>query len=125
MPIYCTQCGKESVDDARFCSACGRPLKPGATPYNQPGEPGNVSGSSFSGSTFRTLMRPRVGRKIAGVCQGLANHYGWDVTIVRVVMVLLAIVGFPIGLIVYGLVWLMAPEEAFALPSSTTYVNQP
>ncbi len=118
MPIYCSQCGKESVDDANFCSACGRPLKAGATAYSQ----GNSAGV-FSGFSFRTLVRPRTGRKVAGVCQGLANHYGWDVTVVRIVMVLLAILGFPIGLIIYGLVWLIAPEEALALPS-TTYVGQ-
>ena len=118
MAIYCSQCGKESADEANFCSACGRPLAPGAAAYGQ----GNGVGV-FSGSVFRTLVRPRTGRKVAGVCQGLANHYGWDVTVVRIVMVLLAILGFPIGLIVYGLVWLIAPEEPLALPS-TTYVNQ-
>ncbi len=118
MPIYCSQCGKESDDEANFCSACGRPLTPAATAYNQ-----GRSGGVFSGSVFRTLVRPRTGRKVAGVCQGLANHYGWDVTVVRIVMVLLAIVGFPIGLIVYGLVWLVVPEEALALPPAT-YVNQ-
>lgn len=117
MPIYCSQCGKESVEDARFCSACGRPLAPGATAYG-------AGPGVFSGSVFRTLMRPRAGRKVAGVCQGLANHYGWDVTVVRIVMVLVAIFGFPIGLIVYALVWLIAPEEALSLPASASYVNQ-
>jgi phage shock protein C len=116
MAMYCAQCGKESQEDARFCSACGRQFSPEGSgytqgAYRQPAPP------------LGTLRRPRMGRKIAGVCQGIANHYGWDVSVVRVVMLLLAIAGFPIGLIVYGLVWLIAPEEPLALPSAT-YVSQ-
>lgn len=117
MPVYCSQCGKESVEDANFCSACGRALKGGATDWRQ----GNLG--VFSGSIFRTMVRPRVGRKVAGVCQGLANHYGWNVTVVRILTVLLAVLGFPLGLIFYGLIWLIAPEESLALPS-TAYAGQ-
>jgi len=116
MAIFCAQCGKESATDARFCSACGRPLTPEAAAYAP------AAGSVFSTSAFRTLVRPRQGRKISGVCQGLANHYAWDVTVVRIVMVLLAVLAFPIGLIVYCAIALIAPEEALTLPS-TTYVS--
>ena len=116
MAMYCAHCGKEGQADARFCSACGRPF--------------GVEGASYGQGSYREsapplgmLRRPRAGRKIAGVCQGIANHYGWDVSVVRIVMLLLAIAGFPIGLIIYGLVWLIAPEEPMALPSAT-YVSQ-
>jgi phage shock protein C len=64
------------------------------------------------------LTRPRAGRKIAGVCQGLANQYGWDITWTRVITVLLAVLVFPIGLLMYGLFWLIMPEEP--LPVATT-----
>ena len=50
------------------------------------------------------LTRPRAGRKLAGVCQGLANQYSWDVTLTRVIAVLLAVLVFPVGLLAYGLV---------------------
>ena len=30
-------------------------------------------------------------KKIAGVCGGIAEHFGWDVTIVRIVYLLAAI----------------------------------
>jgi phage shock protein PspC (stress-responsive transcriptional regulator) len=53
------------------------------------------------------------------VCQGLANQYGWDVTLTRVIAVVLAIMVFPIGLIAYGLLWLMMPEEQLVLPAAT------
>ena len=115
MAIYCAQCGKESPEEARFCSACGRPLMPHAA----------ASAQAFSPDRLRTLVRPRTGRKIAGVCQGIANSYSWDPTVVRIIMVVLALLTFPIGFIAYGLVWLIAPEEPLALPSSTSsYANQ-
>ena len=113
MAVYCAHCGRESQDEAHFCSACGTPLHVNA------GKPG--------AATFRAagrLTRPRVGRKVAGVCQGIANHYGWDVSAIRIVMLILAILLFPLGIVIYGLVWLIAPEEPLALPASTTYVSQ-
>ncbi len=108
MSIYCGQCGKENADEARFCSSCGRPVTPG-TQY-----------APFATPVARTLVRPRLGRKTAGVCQGLANYYGWDVTIVRIVMLLLAIAAFPIGFIVYAIIWMVAPEEPYVLPATTS-----
>jgi phage shock protein C len=64
-------------------------------------------------------MRPIAGRKLAGVCLGLANQYGWDVTLTRVIAVLLALGLFPFGLIAYLLMWLMVPEEPRTIPPTT------
>lgn len=111
MAVYCGQCGKQSSEDCRFCSNCGRPLTAGVEGFRP---------DAFGGRSLRTLVRPRAGRKVAGVCQGLANHYGWDVTVVRIVMLLLAITTAGTGLILYAVIWLVAPEEPFALPSSTS-----
>ena len=45
----------------------------------------------------------RANGKIAGVCAGVANMTGWDVTIVRVALVLLTLtIAFPWSLIAYG-----------------------
>ena len=38
------------------------------------------------------LTRPRYPRMIAGVCSGFALHYGWDLSLVRVIAVLALIV---------------------------------
>jgi len=56
---------------------------------------------------------------VAGVCQGLANQYGWDVTVTRVIAVLLAVLIFPVGLVAYVLFWLIVPEESLATPPLT------
>jgi phage shock protein PspC (stress-responsive transcriptional regulator) len=40
-------------------------------------------------SDIKKLERPRAGRTLAGVCAAIANYAGLDVTVVRVVYVLL------------------------------------
>lgn len=49
---------------------------------------------------------------IAGVCGGLAETYGWDVSVVRIIYVLLSLfsAAFP-GILVYLILWLVIPEE--------------
>ncbi|HEX9690143.1 MAG TPA: PspC domain-containing protein [Thermoanaerobaculia bacterium] len=49
---------------------------------------------------------------IAGVCAGLAYHFGLDVTLMRVLYVLVSIlsVAFP-GILVYIVLWIVIPEE--------------
>ena len=32
--MYCCKCGKEVVEDATFCGACGAPVKPGVVCYD-------------------------------------------------------------------------------------------
>ncbi|HET9190948.1 MAG TPA: PspC domain-containing protein [Rudaea sp.] len=58
------------------------------------------------------LRRSRSDRKIAGVCGGLAKHFGLDPTYVRIGYVLLSILSaaFP-GTLVYLILWWLIPEE--------------
>ncbi len=57
------------------------------------------------------LVGSRKNRMIAGVCGGLADWLGWDVTLVRVLYVVISIasVAFP-GILVYLLLWLIMPQ---------------
>jgi len=57
------------------------------------------------------LRRSRKNRVIAGVCGGLAAWLGWDVTLVRVLFVLISIfsAAFP-GLLAYIILWIIMPE---------------
>ena len=107
MPVFCRNCGSSLNNEARFCSACGAQINPANPPLY----------------TVQTcLIRPRAGRMVAGVCQGLANNYAWDVAWVRVITVLLAIFGGGVGLIGHIVFWIVMPEEPLALPAGTTYV---
>lgn len=51
-------------------------------------------------------------RKIAGVCSGIAEYFGWDATLVRIVYAVLSVfsAGFP-GLILYLILWLVIPQK--------------
>ncbi len=61
----------------------------------------------------RTLARSLNDRMIAGVMGGIAHRFGWNVTLVRAVFVLLSVLSaaFP-GILVYLLLWLLIPNEA-------------
>lgn len=60
---------------------------------------------------MKRLIRPKSGRKIGGVCLGIANYLGIDVTIVRVVFVFLVLPGGAPGLIPYLILWFVIPGE--------------
>ena len=49
-------------------------------------------------------------KKIAGVCGGLARYFGLDATLVRVLMVVLALCGGA-GLLAYVLLWIFTKEQ--------------
>ena len=61
----------------------------------------------------RRVVRPQSDRKIAGVCSGLAKYFGVDVTVVRLLWVVLSI--YPgaiiLGAIAYGIAWFIIPAE--------------
>ncbi len=59
--------------------------------------------------------RPRATRTaetamLGGVCAGLARHLGWPVMVIRVGFVVLMCIQF-VGVVIYGLLWLLLPPE--------------
>lgn len=58
------------------------------------------------------LERSRTDKVVAGVCGGIARHYGWDPTIVRIVYVVASVfsAAFP-GILVYVVLWFLMPLE--------------
>ena len=68
------------------------------------------SSASQSHSGAQPLIRPTEDRMVAGVAAGIARYLGADVTIVRIVFVVLAFVGGA-GLPLYLAGWLLMPEE--------------
>jgi phage shock protein PspC (stress-responsive transcriptional regulator) len=57
----------------------------------------------------RRLRRSR-NRMIAGVCGGIAEWLGWDVTAVRVLYVVVSIVSYAFpGTLLYIILWIVMP----------------
>ncbi len=110
MAMYCKSCGNSIAEGARFCGVCGT-----AAPAANPG--------AYAPAASRTLVRPRMGRMIGGVCQGLANQYGWDVAWIRVIAVIAAIFGGGIGAVAYVVLWIVTPEEPLALPPGQSFTS--
>jgi phage shock protein C len=93
--MYCNQCGKVIQDDANVCAYCG--ARVGRVIPRKP------------------LLRPRAGRKIAGVCRGFAEYFDLDVTLVRVVWLISAFIPTCLGLIGYIVAWILVPNEPLAM----------
>ena len=55
------------------------------------------------------MVRPRRGRVLAGVCVGLADHFGWSPGAVRLGFVLFGLFGA--GELVYIVLWIVMPKE--------------
>jgi phage shock protein C len=93
-------------EGAAFCSRCGQPTGVAAVPRVTPP---------------RRLSRPMYDKKIAGVCAGFARYFGMDVTLMRVLWLIVAL-GTGIFFIVYVVAWIAMPRDYE--PVATTVVQR-
>ncbi len=59
----------------------------------------------------RKLYRSRNNRMIAGVCSGLAEFFGIDPTVVRLIFVAGTLIGFGSFVLIYIILFIVVPEE--------------
>ena len=64
-----------------------------------------------SESGTKVLVRKRDGRMVAGVCAGLADYFGSDVTLLRVIVACIAVITGGAGILAYLVAWAIIPEE--------------
>ena len=63
------------------------------------------------GNGTRVLVRSRDGRMVAGVCAGAAEYFGVDVTLVRVIVTVVALITGGAGVLAYLAAWAIIPQE--------------
>lgn len=61
-------------------------------------------------SARRTLTRRSHDKVVAGVCGGLADHFGVDANLVRLLLVAAVVFGFGAGIVLYIAGWLLMPQ---------------
>lgn len=101
--MNCNACGKWNEAGARFCTQCGTVMT-----YETVVPP-----------VATRLFRPRQGRMLAGVCAAFALRYGWDVSLVRIVLLLLVVFGCGSPVVAYLIAWIAIPNELYPV---TPYV---
>jgi phage shock protein C len=95
--MFCTKCGVELRDQDKFCFDCGASTGRAAPPPPRPQE---------------RLSRPMSEAKIAGVCAAFARHFALDVTLVRVLWIVLSVWPVPMfGVIAYIVAWIVMPKD--------------
>lgn len=69
------------------------------------------SSSTHSTTKSKRLFRDENNKVIGGVCSGLANYFGIDVVVVRIIFVV-SVISFGFGFLPYLILWIAAPSSA-------------
>ncbi len=115
--MNCTACGKELNQGARFCSNCGQSVA--AQTYAQSNTQTSQPYTSQAPPPRPQLFRPRYGRVFGGVCAGFAQHFGWDITLVRILLCVIVFFGCGTPIIAYLIAWIAIPSEPFYFTAQT------
>jgi len=63
------------------------------------------------GNGTKILVRSRKGRMVAGICAGIAQYFGLDVTLVRVIVAVVSVITGGAGVLAYLAAWVIIPGE--------------
>ena len=63
-------------------------------------------------------------KKVAGVCAGVAEHFGWNVKNVRIIWLILSILGVGAPVLCYLILWFLRPESGEGKESFAERMNK-
>ncbi len=102
--MFCTKCGTDLRERDKYCPECSTPT---------------AKLPVISADSEERLSRPHA-RKIAGVCAGIARYLKVDVTVIRIIAVILLFWPVPfVASIAYLLAWMVMPQDPIPLPEPT------
>ena len=104
--MTCARCARDIEADSSYCRYCG----------------------ARAGVADRRLLRYPEQGKIAGVCAGIANYFDADISLVRLLWVVLSIIPGALigGVVAYAAAWLlMSVSPAPAVPTSRERLVRP
>jgi phage shock protein PspC (stress-responsive transcriptional regulator) len=88
---------------------------------------GNAGGTAGPGGPgglpTKKLERKLDGCWVAGVCAGLADYSGLDVSLIRVIFAVLTLFG-GVGAIAYVLAWALVPEQGEPVSIAEKFINK-
>ena len=59
----------------------------------------------------KRLYRSKKNRIISGVCAGMGEYLGIDVTVIRLLWILFTFLSIGAGILAYIIAWIILPEE--------------
>lgn len=105
--MYCTRCGIEVRDSDKFCCECGTSTGRAPRPLR-----------------IERLSRPMQEAKMAGVCAGFARYLNVDVTLIRILWIVLTVWPLPLfGLVSYIVAWIIMPKDPVTAVQPARAVN--
>ena len=72
----------------------------------------------------KVLVRNRDNRIVAGVCAGLADYFGMDVNVVRLVVAVVTVFTAGTAILAYLLAWALIPEEGQKTSIAEDLINK-
>jgi phage shock protein PspC (stress-responsive transcriptional regulator) len=106
--MFCPCCGNQSTPQLTVCSCCGAGIVSNDLPDAE-----------------SRIVRPENESMIAGVCSGIAIHFGWDIARVRKLFAVAACLTVGAVIPLYLAAWKLLPAASFALPPATRHINAP
>jgi phage shock protein C len=73
----------------------------------------------------KVLVRSRKDRLVAGVCAGIADYFGWDVTLVRVIVAVVSVLTGGTGVLAYLAAWALIPAEGEKASIAEDLIGKP
>ncbi len=119
MANFCDKCGERVKDEDLFCNNCGAQLSSSKT-WIEPGSPiktqptlSSEPKQQLTSKQPKRFYRSRNNRWISGVAGGLGEYFNIDPILVRIGFILMSLMGWGIGVILYIILAIFIEENPY------------